>query len=63
LPRAARAAALIKEAEGLDTELVEGARGEFTVWVGDEKVAKKDSMGFPSDTDVLAAVQAALARH
>jgi hypothetical protein len=32
------------------------------VWVGGEKVAKKDFMGFPSDADVLAAVQAALAR-
>jgi hypothetical protein len=32
------------------------------VWVGDEKVAKKDFMGFPSDTDVVAAVQAALGR-
>jgi len=62
LPRAARAAALIKEAAGVDAELREGARGEFTVWVGEDQVAAKDRMGFPSETDILAAVQSALAR-
>jgi len=46
---------------GADAELVEGNRGEFTVWVGEKMVAKKDWMGFPSDTDVVAAVQQALA--
>jgi len=61
-PRAARAAALIKEAAGLDADLIEGARGEFTVWVGEELVAKKDWLGFPSETDVLAAVRQAIAR-
>jgi hypothetical protein len=30
------------------------------VWVGEEMVAKKDLHGFPSDRDVLAAVQRAL---
>jgi hypothetical protein len=33
------------------------------VWVGDEQVAKKDWMGFPSDTDIVAAVESALARE
>jgi len=56
------AAALIKEAAGVDAELREGARGEFTVWVGEDQVAAKDRMGFPSETDILAAVQSALAR-
>jgi hypothetical protein len=54
-------AALIKEATGVDTELVEGKRGEFTVWVGDAVVAKKDWRGFPSEPDAVAAVQRALA--
>jgi len=54
-------AALIKDAVGVETELVEGGRGEFTVWVGTEVVAKKDPLvGFPTDEDALAAVQRAL---
>ena len=56
-------AAVIKEALGLEPELAEGGRGEFTVWVGDEMVAQKDSRGFPSDDDALAGVQRALARE
>ena len=55
-------AALIKDTLGLDSELSEGGRGEFTVWVGDEIVAKKDAQGFPSDEDALAAVRQAVAR-
>lgn len=46
---------------GIDPKLVEGGRGEFTVWVADRKVAQKDSHGgFPSENEVLAAVQQAL---
>jgi hypothetical protein len=30
------------------------------VWVGDQMVATKDGHGFPSDDDVLAAVQQAM---
>ena len=55
-------AAVIKAALGVDPELAEGGRGEFTVWVGDEVVATKDSHGFPSEDDALAAVQRAVAR-
>ena len=55
-------AALIKDEIGVETELVEGGRGEFTVWVGEESVAQKDSRGFPSEPEVLAAVRQALAR-
>jgi len=40
--------------------VVEGGRGEFTVWVGDQMVAKKDLNGFPSDHDVVAAVRQAM---
>ena len=56
-------AALIKDSIGADVQLVEGGRGEFTVWVGDNVVAKKDPLvGFPTDDDALAAVQRALGR-
>jgi hypothetical protein len=55
-------AALIKEEIGVDTDLVEGGRGEFTVWVGDESVAQKDAGGFPSERDVIAAVREAIGR-
>lgn len=40
--------------------LVEGKRGEYTVWVGDTLVAKKDWKGFPSERDVVAKVHDAL---
>ena len=50
-------AALIKRETGTNVELIEGGRGEFAVWVGDQAVAKKDPNGFPSDEDALAAVQ------
>lgn len=40
--------------------LVEGKRGEYTVWVGDTLVAKKDSKGFPPEQDVVTKVQDAL---
>ena len=54
-------AALIKDELGIDTDLIEGGRGEFTVWVGDGVVAKKDTQGFPSDEEAVAAVKQALA--
>lgn len=54
-------AALIKQETGLDTEVVPGGRGEFTVWVGGAKVVEKDRRGFPADADLLAAVTNALA--
>jgi hypothetical protein len=53
-------AALIKDELGVGSELIEGGRGEFTVWVGEQVVAKKDSEGFPSDEDALAAVKRAV---
>ncbi|HEY7442767.1 MAG TPA: hypothetical protein VH701_10135 [Vicinamibacterales bacterium] len=55
-------AAAIKQKTGLDAQLVEGARGEFTVWVGEKVVARKDAHGFPSDSAAVTAVQEALAR-
>ena len=50
-------AALIESELHEDTEILEGARGEFTVWVGDECVAKKGADGFPADTAIVKAVR------
>jgi len=44
----------------VSAEIVEGRRGEFTVWVGDRKVAEKTSSGFPADDDIVKAVKQAL---
>jgi hypothetical protein len=54
-------AALIQRETGIEPELVEGGRGEFTAWVGEVTVARKTALGFPTDDEVLAAVRAALA--
>jgi hypothetical protein len=48
-------AALITSETGLDVELVVGGRGEFTVWVDDERVANKDA----TDQDAVSAVRRA----
>lgn len=50
-------AAVVKSETGIDAELIEGGRGEFTVWLDDELIARKDAAGFPSEDDVLAAVR------
>jgi hypothetical protein len=50
-------AAFIEEKTGVTPEVVEGARGEFTVWVGDKQVAQKTADGFPSEQEALIAVQ------
>ena len=55
-------AALIKSELGIEPELIEGNRGEFTVWVGNNVVAQKDFRGFPSDDEAFAAVKRGLAR-
>ncbi len=52
-------AAVLKKEMDVEAELLEGGRGEFTVWVGDEKVAQKNWLGFPSENDVLDAVRKA----
>lgn len=53
-------AELLKRELGVEPELVEGDRGEFTVWVGERQVAKKGWVRFPPDQKVLAAVREAL---
>ena len=52
---------LLKKELNVETELIAGDRGEFTVWVGDEVVAKKNWLGFPDDEKVVTAVREALA--
>ena len=54
-------AALIQSETGLEPELIDGTRGEFTVWVGAVRVAQKTPFGFPTDDEALAAVRAGLA--
>lgn len=53
-------AAAIKKQLALETEIVEGSRGEFTVWVGNRCVAKKDRDGFPEDASIVEAVRRAM---
>jgi hypothetical protein len=52
---------LLKRELNVETQLIEGDRGEFTVRVGDEVVAKKNWLGFPADEKVVTAVREALA--
>ncbi len=54
-------AAQLKQDLGVDTELSVGKPGEFTVWVGETKVAEKTWSGFPDPDDVVDAVREALA--
>lgn len=54
-------AELIKRELGVEPELIEGDRGEFTVWVGDRVVAKKGWVRFPPEGKVLTEVRRALA--
>jgi hypothetical protein len=53
-------AALITQDAGVESDLEPGGRGELSVWVDGNKIAEKTSRGFPADTDVLQAVNAAL---
>lgn len=55
-------AELIRRELGVEPQLVEGDRGEFTVWVGDRVVAKKGWLRFPADPRVLSEVRRALGR-
>jgi len=52
---------LIKHELGIETELVEGDRGEFTVWVGSRMVATKENGAFPTDAGVISALKRELA--
>lgn len=54
------AATLKAELNVPDVELIPGGRGEFTVWVGERKVAAKGWSGFPEEDEVVERVRAAL---
>ena len=51
---------LLKKELHVETKLIEGDRGEFTVWVGNEVVSRKNWLGFPQDEKVVTAVREAL---
>lgn len=53
-------AAMITQATGYAVTTEPGGRSEFSVWVGEAKVAEKSRTGFPADSVVLEAVKAAL---
>ena len=53
-------AALIKDATGVEADVVEGARSEFSIRLGDRVLAEKSRSGFPADPDIIAAVRQAL---
>jgi hypothetical protein len=55
-------AAELKKALNVDTKLEVGNSGEFTVWVGDKKVAEKTAGRFPEPGSVVDAVRTATAR-
>jgi hypothetical protein len=52
-------AAEIKRATGMDTKLMIGGSGEFTVWLDDKLLAEKKMGAFPETSAVIAAVKAA----
>ena len=55
-------AALIQRETGIEPELVEGGRGEFTAWVGEARVAQKTALGFPSDDEIRESLSGNLCR-
>ena len=48
----------MKKVLGLDAELVEGNRGEFSVWADGKRVAVKSGEDFPTEAEVLNAIRA-----
>ena len=50
-------AAQLKRDLSVDTDIVEGNRGEFSVWVDAVKVAEKTRNGFPKDDQIVEAVR------
>ena len=54
-------AAAITQATQAEVSLEPGSRSEFSVWVGDAKIAEKTRTGFPTEAEVVAAVTRTLA--
>jgi hypothetical protein len=55
-------AAQLKKELDIDTELVVGNSGEFTVWLDGSVVAQKDRGAFPEPAAVVTAIRAARQR-
>jgi predicted Rdx family selenoprotein len=51
---------MIKNVLGVETTLTPGGRGEYTVWVDGAKVADKAGGDFPTEVEVVTAVQNAV---
>jgi hypothetical protein len=51
---------MIKNVLGIDVKLTPGGRGEYTVWVDGKKVADKAGGDFPTEREVVSAVQGAM---
>jgi hypothetical protein len=50
-------AAQLKQDLGVESDLVVGKSGEFTIWLGDQLVAEKNWQGFPDPDDVVDSVR------
>ena len=53
-------AELLNDELKVKVDLIEGGRGEFTVWVDDKVVANKVGDDFPAEDAVVTAVRKAL---
>ncbi|HSX22918.1 MAG TPA: hypothetical protein VLE97_09115 [Gaiellaceae bacterium] len=51
-------AAALKAELGLDTTFMIGDRGEFSIWIDDQKIAEKAAGRYPEPADVVAAARA-----
>jgi hypothetical protein len=51
---------LLKKELNVEASIVDGKVGEFSVWVGDKRVAQKGWLTFPNDRKVMEAVRDSL---
>lgn len=58
--RAVKLQETLKEALGVDAVLEEGAFGEFSIWHGDDLVAKRTWKGFAREDIILDGLRSAL---
>ena len=52
----------IKDTYGVHVDVIEGERGEFTVWLDGDLVAEKTAAGFPDEDAVIAKLRGPLAQ-